>query len=202
MGMGGGNGRGRGLESGSAWELNMSRTDSLPDPSLYTVKAVIILDQDGHRLLAKYYENDFPSLAEQQDFEKQIFRRSHKAESEVLLVDGVTALCQKLSDITCYIIGGLHENELLLLAALTCICESLCHMLRKHVDRSSLLENMDTAFLVLDEIIDQGVILESDYQQVVQRLSFKSISEPAFGFVLFDYLTGSGEQGTSQKDQA
>ncbi|KAG8446857.1 hypothetical protein GDO86_014352 [Hymenochirus boettgeri] len=144
----------------------------------------------------------YASWAEQQELERQIFRRSHKTENEVLLVDGVTALCQRLSDITCYIIGGPQENELLLLAALTCIIESLCHMLRKHVDRSSLMENMDTAFLIVDEIIDQGVILESDHQSVVQRLSFKTISEPAFGFVLFDYITGSGDQSTSVKDQA
>uniref|UniRef100_A0A803JQ30 Coatomer subunit zeta n=1 Tax=Xenopus tropicalis TaxID=8364 RepID=A0A803JQ30_XENTR len=89
----------------------MSFTDSVPDPSLYTVKAFIILDHDGRRLLAKYYGDAYPSLAEQQEFEKQIFRRSYKADNEVLLVDSVTALCQKLSDITCYIIGGPHENE-------------------------------------------------------------------------------------------
>ncbi|KAM4691657.1 coatomer subunit zeta-2 isoform 2-T2 [Rhinophrynus dorsalis] len=180
----------------------MDHTDGLPEPTLYTVRAVIILDQNGHRLLAKYYDQTFPSLPEQQEFEKQLFRKSQKPESEVLLVDGVTALCQHLSDIICYIVGGPQENELLLLTALTCLCESLCHILRKHVDRSSLLENMDTVYLVLDELIDQGVILESDSQQVIQRLSFKTVSEPAFGFVLFDYLTGSGDQSESRKQQA
>uniref|UniRef100_A0A8C5QCI2 Coatomer subunit zeta n=1 Tax=Leptobrachium leishanense TaxID=445787 RepID=A0A8C5QCI2_9ANUR len=122
-----------------------------------------------------------------------------RSECEVLLVDGVTVLCQRLSDITCYIVGGAQENELLLLSALTCICESLCHMLRQNVDRSSLLENMDLAWLILDEIIDHGVILESESEKVVQRLSFKTISEPAFGFVLFDYLTGSGDPSDTRK---
>ncbi|XP_053553427.1 coatomer subunit zeta-2 isoform X2 [Bombina bombina] len=171
------------------------------DPSLYTVRAAIILDQEGQRLLAKYYDHTFSTLKEQQAFEKEIFRQSQRSESEVLLVDGVTALCQRYSDIMCYIIGGPQENELLLLTALTCICESLCHMLHKNVDRSSLLDNMDTVYLILDEVIDQGVILESDFQQVVQRLSFKTISEPAFGFVLFDYITGNMEQSRGGKEQ-
>ncbi|KAM8945613.1 coatomer subunit zeta-2 [Pelodytes ibericus] len=171
------------------------------DPSLYTVRAAIILDQDGHRLLAKYYDNTFPSLMEQLQFEKRIFQMTQRSECEVLLVDGVTALCQRLSEITCYIVGGPQENELLLLSALTCICESLCHMLRKNLDRCSFLENLDTVYLILDEIIDQGVILESESEQVVQRLSFKTISEPAFGFVLFDYLTGSGDSSESRKEQ-
>ncbi|KAM4622298.1 coatomer subunit zeta-2-like [Discoglossus pictus] len=150
-----------------------------------------------------YYDHTFPSLPEQQAFEREIFQQAQRSGSEVLLVDGVTALCQRFPDITCYIVGGPEENELMLLTALTCMCDSLCHMLRKNMDRSSLLENMDTAFLILDEIIDQGVILESDSQQVVQRLSFKTISEPAFGFVLFDYLlSGNGEQQSEcQKEQ-
>ncbi|XP_068120090.1 coatomer subunit zeta-2 isoform X2 [Hyperolius riggenbachi] len=146
-----------------------------------------------------YYDGTFPSVVEQREFERRIFSKTQRTENEVVLVDGVTVLCQRLSDIMCYIIGGLDENELLLLSALTCICESLCHMLRKNVDRSSVLENLDTAFLILDEIIDQGVILECESQQVVQRLSFKTISEPAFGFVLFDYITGSNDQRESQR---
>ncbi|KAM9296716.1 coatomer subunit zeta-2 [Gastrophryne carolinensis] len=171
----------------------------MSEPTLYTVRAAIILDQDGHRLLAKYYDDTFPSLVEQREFEKRIFQKTRSTDNDVILVDGVTVLCQHLSDIMCYIIGGPDENEMLLLAALTCICESLNHMLRKSVDRSSVLDNLDTAFLVLDEIIDQGVILESESQQVVQRLNFKTVSEPAFGFVLFDYITGSNEQRDSPR---
>ncbi|XP_053309114.1 coatomer subunit zeta-2 isoform X1 [Spea bombifrons] len=177
----------------------MNSPETLPVPSMYTVRAAIILDQDGRRLLAKYYDDTFPSLAEQREFERRIFLMSQRSECEVVLVDGVTALCQRLCDITCYIVGGPQENELLLLSALTCLSESLCRMLRTNVDRTLLLENMDTACLILDEIIDQGVILESESDKVVQRLSFKTISEPAFGFVLFDYLTGNGESSDSKK---
>ncbi|XP_069809363.1 coatomer subunit zeta-2 [Dendropsophus ebraccatus] len=176
--------------------------ESLPDPTLYTVRAVIILDQDGNRLVSKYYDCTFPSLAEQREFEKKIFQKTQRSESEVVLVDGVTALCQRWSDVLCYIIGGPDENELMLLAALTCLCESLCHVLRKHVDRNLLIENMDTVFLILDEIIDQGVILECESQQVIQRLSFKTVSEQAFGFVLFDYITGSNEQREGHRRSA
>ncbi|XP_075701321.1 coatomer subunit zeta-2 isoform X2 [Rhinoderma darwinii] len=172
------------------------------DPTLYTVRAVIILDQDGDRLVAKYYDCTFPSLLEQREFEKKIFHRTQRSESEVILVDGVTALCQRSSDVMCYIIGGPDENELMLLSALTCLCESLCHILRKQMDRNLLLENMDTVFLILDEIIDMGVILECESQQVIQRLSFKTVSEQAFGFVLFDYITGTNEQKERQTSSA
>ncbi|GCB84424.1 hypothetical protein scyTo_0025178, partial [Scyliorhinus torazame] len=36
------------------------------------------------------------------------------------------------------------------------------------------------------------VILESDPQQVIQKVNFRTDTESAYGFVLFDYLTSSG----------
>ncbi|CAI9531998.1 unnamed protein product, partial [Staurois parvus] len=85
--------------------------ESIPEPTLYTVRAAIILDQDGHRLLAKYYDGTFPALMEQREFERRIFLKTQRTENEVILVDGVTVLCQRLTDIMCYIIGGPDENE-------------------------------------------------------------------------------------------
>uniref|UniRef100_A0A8B9MB84 Coatomer subunit zeta n=1 Tax=Accipiter nisus TaxID=211598 RepID=A0A8B9MB84_9AVES len=52
------------------------------EPSLYTVKAVIILDNDGDRLFAKYYDDTYPSVKEQKAFEKNIFNKTHRTDSE------------------------------------------------------------------------------------------------------------------------
>ena len=63
--------------------------------SLYSVKAVIILDSDGKRVLAKYYTNDLvigTSTAgktgdqhhqRQQQFERQIHEKSKKQPSMI-----------------------------------------------------------------------------------------------------------------------
>uniref|UniRef100_A0A8B9H6Q3 Coatomer subunit zeta n=1 Tax=Astyanax mexicanus TaxID=7994 RepID=A0A8B9H6Q3_ASTMX len=58
----------------------------------------------------------------------------------------------------------------MLMAVLNCLFESLNQILRKNMERRSLLDNMDGVFLVVDEIVDGGVILESDPQQVVEKL--------------------------------
>uniref|UniRef100_A0A8C3NNB7 Coatomer subunit zeta n=1 Tax=Cyanoderma ruficeps TaxID=181631 RepID=A0A8C3NNB7_9PASS len=50
------------------------------EPSLYTVKAVIILDNDGERLFAKYYDDTYPSVKEQRAFEKNIFSKTHRSD--------------------------------------------------------------------------------------------------------------------------
>uniref|UniRef100_A0A2R8VJV3 Coatomer subunit zeta n=1 Tax=Mus musculus TaxID=10090 RepID=A0A2R8VJV3_MOUSE len=51
------------------------------EPSLYTVKAILILDNDGDRLFAKYYDDTYPSVKEQKAFEKNIFNKTHRTDS-------------------------------------------------------------------------------------------------------------------------
>ncbi|XP_069732894.1 coatomer subunit zeta-2 isoform X2 [Phaenicophaeus curvirostris] len=164
-----------------------------PEPSLYTVKALLILDSHGQRLLAKYYDSTFPTAKAQAAFERSIFKQSQRA-GEIACLEGLTIVYRSSVDLFFYVVGGCQENELMLSAVLTCLLDALGHLLRKEVEKRWLLENMEGTFLVVDEIVDRGVILESDPQQVIQRLSPR-VPEPApYGFVLFDYLAGSSER--------
>ncbi|XP_051030875.1 coatomer subunit zeta-2 isoform X3 [Phodopus roborovskii] len=143
------------------------------EPSLYTIKAVFILDNDGRRLLAKYYDDTFPSMKEQMVFEKNVFNKTSRAESEIAFLGGMTIVYKSSIDLLLYVVGSSSENELMLMSVLACLFDSLSHILRKNVEKRWLLENMDGAFLVLDEIVDGGVILESDPQQVIQKVNFR-----------------------------
>ncbi|XP_054614829.1 coatomer subunit zeta-2 isoform X1 [Dunckerocampus dactyliophorus] len=146
------------------------------EASLYTVKAVFILDNDGNRLLSKYYDPEFyPSMKDQRNFEKNIFNKTHKAETldEIAFLEGMTIIYKSSIDLFIYVVGSAQENELMLMSVLNCLFDSLSHILRKNVERRSLLDNMEGAFLVVDEIIDGGVILESDAQQVIQKVNYK-----------------------------
>uniref|UniRef100_A0A8C0G8J5 Coatomer subunit zeta n=1 Tax=Chelonoidis abingdonii TaxID=106734 RepID=A0A8C0G8J5_CHEAB len=157
------------------------------EPSLYTVKAIFILDNDGQRLLAKYYDDTFPSTKEQKTFERSVFNKTHKTDSEIAFLEGLTIVYKSSIDLFFYVVGSSQENELMLMAVLTCLFDSLNHMLRasqtltsscclalrKNVEKRSLLDNLDGAFLVVDEIVDGGVILESDPQQVIQKVNFR-----------------------------
>uniref|UniRef100_A0A8C7YYG0 Coatomer subunit zeta n=1 Tax=Oryzias sinensis TaxID=183150 RepID=A0A8C7YYG0_9TELE len=71
-----------------------------------------------------------------------------------------------------------HPCQLMLMSVLSCLFDSLTHVLRKNVERKCLLENMEGAFLVVDEIIDGGVILESDHQQVLQKVNYRADDNP------------------------
>uniref|UniRef100_A0A3B5BKF9 Coatomer subunit zeta n=1 Tax=Stegastes partitus TaxID=144197 RepID=A0A3B5BKF9_9TELE len=144
------------------------------EPSLYTVKAVFILDNDGNRLLSKYYDPElYPSMKEQKNFERNVFNKTHKADNEIAFLEGMTIVYKSSIDLFFYVVGSAQENELMLMSVLNCMFESLSHILRKNVERRCLLDNMEGVFLVVDEIIDGGVILESDPQQVLQKVNYR-----------------------------
>ena len=50
--------------------------------TLFSTKAFIILDNDGKRILAKYYTPEFPTSKEQLQLEKSLFDKSKKAQSK------------------------------------------------------------------------------------------------------------------------
>ncbi|KAH1176572.1 coatomer subunit zeta-1 [Mauremys mutica] len=164
------------------------------EPSLYTVKAVLILDNDGDRLFAKYYDDTYPTVKEQKAFEKNIFNKTHRTDSEIALLEGLTVVYKSSIDLYFYVIGSSYENELMLMAVLNCLFDSLSQMLRKNVEKRALLENMEGLFLAVDEIVDGGVILESDPQQVVHRVAVRGEDVPLTEQTVSQVLQSAKEQ--------
>lgn len=84
----------------------------LQEPTLYTIKGMAILDNDGNRILAKYYDdNIFPTVKEQKAFEKNLFNRTHRANAEIIMLDGLTCLYRSNVDLFFYVMGSSQENE-------------------------------------------------------------------------------------------
>lgn len=54
--------------------------------SLYTTKAVIIIDSMGDRVMAKYYGTDFPTLKDQKAFEKTLFDKTKRVSGSSFLL--------------------------------------------------------------------------------------------------------------------
>ncbi|ERE67330.1 coatomer subunit zeta-2-like protein [Cricetulus griseus] len=75
---------------------------------------------------------------------------------EIAFLGGMTIVYKSSIDLLLYVVGSSSENELMLMSVLACLFDSLSHILRKNVEKRWLLENMDGAFLVLDEIVDGG----------------------------------------------
>ena len=66
-----------------------------------------------------------------------------------------------------------QKNGLILASVLNCLYESVNQILRKNVEKRTLLECLDVVILAVDEICDGGIILEADPNAVVQRVALK-----------------------------
>lgn len=164
------------------------------EPTLYTVKAILILDNDGNRLIAKYYDQTFPSTKEQRTFEKNLFNKTHRANAEIIMLEGLTCVYRSNVDLFFYIVGSQQENELILVNVLNCLYDAVSAMLRKNVEKRALVDNMDGVFLAVDEICDNGIILESDPNAIVQRVNYRSDDIPLGEQTVASVLQSAKEQ--------
>jgi len=162
------------------------------EPTLYMVKGLVVLDSDGVRVLAKYYDPElFPSAKEERKFEKQLFSR---ANAEITMINRLTCVYKSNVDLYFYVIGSSQENELILQSVLNCLYESVSLILRKNVEKKSMLENMDIMLLAFDEICDGGIPLETDPQVVAQRVALRVEESPFNDQTVTQVLHSAREQ--------
>lgn len=107
--------------------------------------------------MAKYYDkNVLPTVKEQKTFEKNLFNKTHRAVSEIIMLDGLTCVYKSNVDLFFYVMGSTQENELILLSVLNCLYDSISLILKKFVEKKSVMENLEIIMLAFDEICDGG----------------------------------------------
>jgi hypothetical protein len=147
------------------------------DISTPLIKNVLLLDSEGKRVAVKYYSDDWPTLSAKLAYEKSVFtktqRTSARSEAEIGLFDGYIVIYKFVSDLHFYVTGGEDENELILATVLQGFFDAVALLLRDNVEKTSVLENLDLVLLCLDEIVDGGIILESDANVVASRVAMR-----------------------------
>eukprot|EP01132_Coremiostelium_polycephalum_P005572 gene5572-6938_t len=118
---------------------------------LYTVKAFFVLDTNkGERVIAKYYDPEFESQKKQREFEKNVFEKTNKVNA-----------------------GDYDQNELALLNVLNTFTETLNSLFDNQIDKKTLIDGINYTLLALDEIIDEGIVLENDASIIRDRVGIK-----------------------------
>ncbi|GAA5872201.1 hypothetical protein JCM3774_002292 [Rhodotorula dairenensis] len=151
---------------------------------LNMVTAVILIDNDSNRILAKYFHPEhtdpkhpsgtkppFATLKEQRAFEAAIWEKTRKQTGDILLYDNSLVLYKQAVDLTFYVIGPAGENELMLSSVLGAFYDAVALLLRHQVEKRAILENLDLVVLALDETIDNGIVLETDPIAIASRVS-------------------------------
>ncbi|KAL1582666.1 hypothetical protein WHR41_08750 [Cladosporium halotolerans] len=158
-----------------------------PNMSLFSVNAILLLSADDNsRILTKYYSpphppanagnnfpgaNPYPTLKDQKAFEKGLLEKTAKSTNDVILYDNRIVVYKTESDVMLYVVGPADENEIMLYSVVLALRDSLNILLKNSVDKRTLIENYDLASLAIDEIVDDGIILETDPVVVASRVS-------------------------------
>eukprot|EP00898_Chlorokybus_atmophyticus_P002429 jgi/Chlat1/3187/Chrsp22S03459 len=149
-----------------------------PSQSIPVVKNILLLDSEGKRVAVRYYGSDWPTNASQLSFEKSLFaktqRTNARGEAEIIMLDNVLSVYKFASDLHFYVTGGEDENELLLVTVLQCLFDAVSLLLRNAVEKKTALENLDLVLLTLDELVDGGIILETEPTVVASRVAMRS----------------------------
>jgi len=148
--------------------------------SCENVKAVVVLDHDGKRLHAKYYAPEFKSQAKQESLEAKLISKKKDAgsghmDANVILLDGTVSVFRTGTDGTAlFVVGSANENELVLAAVVDGLYEALAMLLPGDaLDKRTILENYEYLFLLVDELVDGGIILEKDPRALCSRVLMK-----------------------------
>ncbi|ELP88175.1 zeta-coat protein, putative [Entamoeba invadens IP1] len=152
-----------------------------------TIKALLITDLDGKRLYSKFYDkNPSVPLAKQIDIEERISKSvGMKGNSELFLLDKYVVIYNTVSDLIIAALTDPNENELFVNTGLSCIVDAFNIIFKKGFDKKVALEFYDKVAITIDEVIDDGIILEVDPEAVANRVNFKNVegSESSFADV-------------------
>ncbi|OCF32036.1 coatomer zeta subunit [Kwoniella heveanensis BCC8398] len=149
--------------------------------SLYTVTALLILDAEGQRVLAKYYDpphqtapgtgipaelgvgaggpgmGGLTTLKEQKAFEKSVFEKIRRGGGEIHPLPPHIILTRTVVDLHFIIVGPLStSNEIMLNQTLGAFHDAVHLLLRGQIEKRNVLEGLDLVLLAADETVDDG----------------------------------------------
>ncbi|XP_044485603.1 coatomer subunit zeta-2-like isoform X2 [Mangifera indica] len=144
-----------------------------------SVKNILLLDSEGKRVAVKYFSDDWPTNGAKLGFEKNVFIKTLKTnarmEAEIALLENNIVAYKFVQDLHLFVTGGENENELVLTGVLQGFFDAITLLLRNNVEKREALENLDLIFLCIDEIVDQGIILEMDGSVIAEKVAIHSM---------------------------
>ncbi|KAG0449274.1 hypothetical protein HPP92_027391 [Vanilla planifolia] len=131
--------------------------------------------EKGKRVAVKYYADDWPTNAAKLAFEKSVFTETQKikarTEAEIAMFDGYIVVYKFIQDLHFLLLVGIMRTSLYWLLYFRDSFDAFGLILRNNVDKRTALENLDFILLCLDEIVDGGIILETEANAIVGKTS-------------------------------
>ncbi|MBA0796512.1 hypothetical protein Gohar_007275, partial [Gossypium harknessii] len=99
--------------------------------------------------------------------------------AEIAMFESHIIVYKFVQDLHFFVTGAENENELILVTVLQGFFDAVGLLLRGTVDKKEALENLDLILLCLDEIVDGGIILETDANVIAGKVASHSIDAAA-----------------------
>lgn len=145
--------------------------------SIHRVQAVVVLTTAGERIFAKYYSEPSKKLVSregQRELEAALFDAAKQRVStdfDIIQVKNHSALFITREDVIFFVIGDLKENPMFLLLVLHTLMDTLFEYSEFQIlDARQLEENYELLILSVDEMLDDGIILDINASAISQSV--------------------------------
>ncbi|CRG93184.1 coatomer subunit zeta, putative [Plasmodium gallinaceum] len=119
--------------------------------------------------------NNFKTVEDQKLFENDITEKVKKLgfnsnEVEIVILNKYIILCLPINDVNIYIIGDENDNEIILHEIIQTVEKALNNITNNQIGKRQLIDKLDSVYLILDEIADSGIIMETNPNVIINRL--------------------------------
>ncbi|BBH01062.1 SNARE-like superfamily protein [Prunus dulcis] len=162
----------------------MCETRSSPNKmeSCPSIKNILLLDSEGKRVAVKYYSEDWPTNSAKESFEKAVFTKTQKTnartEAEIAMFENTIVVYKFVQDLHFFVTGVTMKMSSFYPQFSRDFSMQLAFSLG-NVDKKEALENLDLILLCLDEIVDGGIVLETDSNVIASKVASHSIDAGA-----------------------
>ena len=161
------------------------------------IKFIIILDNSGKIIYSRYY-TDKNTPEKQREFEKQLCFQVKNlnilpGELDIFSIEDFNVFVKLLGEIVYFI--GINENDNECLGNNFCkIFENcLSSILNDNFERTKIFNNLEKIMLLIDEMIDNGIIVNTD-QESIEKLILHH-EQGGSKFISFNNTSDSGSTG-------
>jgi len=158
------------------------------------IKFIIILDNNGRLIYGKYFIDK--DQERQREFEKQLcFQVKNlnitQGELDIFNIDDYNVFVKIIGEIAYFI--GVNEEDNECLGYNFCMIFENClgNVINDNFDRKKIFDNLDKIMLIIDEMVDNGLIINTDPDSIQKLISLQD--ESGSKFISF----GTSEQNSS-----
>merc|ERR1719461_2816793 len=116
--------------------------------------------------------------------------------NQVLLYQNHVILYKTRNNTNIFVVANKDENELIVDQVLSAVDNSICHLVRNEVNKQTIIDNLDLVLLTFDEVVDMGIIFETDPDKIVNRVVMRDDNTQHFTPMHEDTIMSALRQAT------